>query len=425
VRPTGLPTLSRRAAFWVSAAVVAHTLWTSAAPAVTYPLYAAQWHLTPTVTTAIFAVYPVAVVTMLLLFGNLSDHIGRRAAMLLGLGASLLGVLSFALAASVEWLFVGRVLMGVGVGLSASPATAALVEFSAAGQSQRANSIATAATAVGLALAVLVGGALIEYAPYPLHLNFWFLFVVLAALWAAAWFLPRHTRGDNATRWSPSAIAIPREIRTQFIASSLAVTAGYAIGAINLSLGAQIARDLIGSGNALVNGGALALFATVTGVVAIFAKRMPAHTSIAAGGIASASAMALLMLAAADEALPVFLLAMAVAGGAYSLLFLGGLTLINAHAPAHQRGATLSAVYLVGYLMMGVIAFALGVAATSFGLKLALEFGAPVIALLGLGAAVLSFTGRPDHGRAAPVREMTAVVGPARGAGRVLRSRGV
>jgi hypothetical protein len=46
-----LPTLGRSASFWVSAAVVAHTLWTSAAPAMTYPLYAAQWGLTPTATT--------------------------------------------------------------------------------------------------------------------------------------------------------------------------------------------------------------------------------------------------------------------------------------------------------------------------------------------------------------------------------------
>ncbi len=37
--------LGRAASFWVSAGVVGHTLWTSAAPAMTYPLYAAQWHL--------------------------------------------------------------------------------------------------------------------------------------------------------------------------------------------------------------------------------------------------------------------------------------------------------------------------------------------------------------------------------------------
>lgn len=122
--------LSQGASFWVAAGVVAHTLWTSAAPAVTYPLYATHWHLTPTVTTAIFAVYPIAVVATLFAFGNLSERIGRRAAMLLGLAASEVGVLLFAVAPSVWFIFAGRVWMRLGVGLSASAATAALVEFS-------------------------------------------------------------------------------------------------------------------------------------------------------------------------------------------------------------------------------------------------------------------------------------------------------
>src|SRR6202171_6244973 len=84
-----LCTLGRRASFWVAAAVVAHTLWTSAAPSMTYRLYASEWGLTHMVTTAIFAVFPIVVVTVLICFGDVSDYIGRRATMLVGLGCSL------------------------------------------------------------------------------------------------------------------------------------------------------------------------------------------------------------------------------------------------------------------------------------------------------------------------------------------------
>ena len=100
--------LGQRASFWVSAGVVTHIFWTSAAPAMTYRLYAEQWHLTPTVTTGVFAVYPIVVVAVLVGFGDLSDHIGRRLVMLLGLGASLIGTLLFAVAPDVLWLFAGR-----------------------------------------------------------------------------------------------------------------------------------------------------------------------------------------------------------------------------------------------------------------------------------------------------------------------------
>ena len=110
----------------MSAGVVAHTLWTSAAPAMAYRLYAQEWHLSHTVTTGIFAIYPIVVVAVLIAFGDLSDHIGRRTTMLMGLAASLAGTLLFAVAPNVLWLFAGRALMGVGVGLTAGPSTAAV-----------------------------------------------------------------------------------------------------------------------------------------------------------------------------------------------------------------------------------------------------------------------------------------------------------
>src|SRR5258705_11851529 len=143
--PSG--TLGQRASFWVSAGVVSHTLWTSAAPAVTYPLYASEWNLSFAVTTAIFSIYPIVVVTVLVFLGDVSDYIGHRETMLLGLAASLIGALLFAVARGVPWLFAGRIWMGIGVGFSASPATAAGVEFSPAGHLHRASFITAPAQA--------------------------------------------------------------------------------------------------------------------------------------------------------------------------------------------------------------------------------------------------------------------------------------
>jgi MFS family permease len=391
--------LDRRTSFWVAAAVIVHTLWTSAAPAVSYPLYAAQWHLTHTVTTAIFAVYPIAVVISLLVFGNLSDHIGRRTAILFGLGASLLGVLLFALAQSVAWVFVGRALMGIGVGLSTSPATAAMIEYSGgAAGSQRASFVTTVATGVGFALATLLGGALIQYAPFPLHLNFWVLSVVLGALFGAAWFLPRPQGKNTQTRWRPGDIAIPRGMMLAFFTSAFAVTAGYTHGAVLLSIGAQVARDLIGSNNVLVNGAAIAQFAVVGSIVSLFAKRLPPVRSVAIGGIVTILGMGTLMLSASQHSLALFMAAIAIAGIAYSLLVLGGLGLINANAPTDRRAATLSAVYVIAYVMMGVVSLSLGVTATHLGLEMGIDLGCAAVAVFGLIAAVLAFANGAARG---------------------------
>jgi MFS family permease len=356
----------------------------------TYPLYAAEWNLTPTTITAIFAVYPIVVVAVLIAFGDISDYIGRRTTMLLGLSASLFGVLLFATAPNVIWVFAGRAFMGIGVGLSASPATAAMVEFSPAGQSKRASSITTAAQSLGLTLATLVGGGLIQYAPFPTHLNFGILAVVIAAIFAATWFLPRHTSAEASGHWRPKIPAIPQELRRIFLVSAVAVSGGFALGSLILSLGAQIAHDLVGSNNALVNGAAISLFTMAAGVVAILGKSLSSRLSMIFGGIGLMIGMALFALAATLHSLPVFLAAATASGTGYSLLFAGGLNLLSMNAPAHHRAGTISALFLVAYLAQGVFALLLGKTATVWGLEIATDLGTAVLAAFGILAIVLT-----------------------------------
>src|SRR5712664_1169952 len=241
-------------------------------------------------------------------------YIGRRATILIGLTSSLLGTALFAVAPSVLWVFVGRAFMGLGVGLCAGSATAAMVEFSAAGQETRAGSITTVAQAIGIALATIVGGALIQYAPYPTHLNFWVLFAVLAILFAAAWLLPRTVSNKAPGHWQPKLPTIPGGIRMIFAASAIAATSGYVIGGVMFSLGAQIAHDLVGSDNALVNGVAIALFALAAGAVAVPGKRLRPPAAIIVGGLSAIVGMAMLALSTTRHALAIFVAA-ATAGG--------------------------------------------------------------------------------------------------------------
>lgn len=391
--------LHRSTSFWVSAAVVAHTLWTSAAPAMTYPLYAAEWHLSPTVTTGIFAIYPVLVVATLILFGDLSDHIGRRSTMLLGLAASIVGTLLFAVAQDLTWVFVGRAFMGIGVGLSASPSTAAMVEFGGSDGNARASYVTAAAQALGLALAVLIGGALIQYAPLPMRANFIVLDVVLLAIFAFTWFLPAHTRGEAKGRWRPRLPHVPAGLRGIFTAATLGVTAAYALGSLMLGLGAQIARDLIGSGNSLVNGAAMSIFAVVVALVAITGRKLSAPRAIVVGGLSSSAGLALIAAAASQHTLLLFMASVICMGVGYSLLFSGGLKLLNASAPAHHRGATLSALYLVAYLLQGAIALSLGMAATRWGLETSVDIAVPGIGILNLLAVIFAIAAGRKNSR--------------------------
>ncbi|HYI33234.1 MAG TPA: MFS transporter [Glaciibacter sp.] len=381
--------LRRVFSFWTAASVAMLALWASGAPSVIYPVYAHDWGLTPTVITLIFAVYPVALIIVMLIFGTISDYIGRRTTLLAGVAAMAAGALLFATAPDVSWLFVGRVLQGVGVGLALAPASAAMVEFNTKGGTARASSVNTVATALGLVLATVVAGALVEYAPAPRYFSYWVVFAVAVVVFIAVLFMPRHVRGTEASgRWRPRPIAVPAGLRSVIIVSALAVSTGYAVGAVLLSLGAQILEDLIHTDNALVSGLILAIASVVIGITGLAARRVPPRTSIAIGGGASAVGVGLLALSGATSSVPVFIITSIVAGTSYGLLFLGGLGLLNKHAPVHHRAGTLTTVYLVAYLLQAVTAVAVGATATALGLQLALDIAAPILAVLAVGTGV-------------------------------------
>ncbi|WP_369265038.1 hypothetical protein [Streptomyces sp. R35] len=68
------------------ASIVISLLAASSAPNPLYARYAAAWRFSPITTTVVFGAYAIAVLLSLLIFGRVSDHIGRRPVVLAALG---------------------------------------------------------------------------------------------------------------------------------------------------------------------------------------------------------------------------------------------------------------------------------------------------------------------------------------------------
>ncbi|MCS5732201.1 MFS transporter [Herbiconiux daphne] len=382
--------LGRRGTFWSASAVLALCLWASGAPSVLYPVYAAEWHLPAVVTTSVFAAYPLALLIVLLLFGGLSDSIGRRRAILLGVALIAIAAAVFAVAPNVGWLYAARVLQGVGTGFALGAASAALVENNTSANPRVASTLTAASTATGLTLALLVSGVLAQYAPLPLFLSFAVLLVLAAVAFVAVWFTPVDTAGLGRPSWRPAALKLPRGILLAFIAATVSVSLAYSVGAIFLSLGAQMARDLTGTTDLLVVGALLGISSIAIGVTALLLRRVPAHISIIVGGIVSLAGLALMAGAAASGSIALFLAWCVVGGVGYSFAFTGGLGLVNRTAPAHHRGATLSMLYLFSYLLQAITAIGAGALATAAGLAPAVDILAPIVGVLAVAAIVFA-----------------------------------
>ncbi|MGA1836328.1 MFS transporter [Herbiconiux sp. 11R-BC] len=382
--------LGRRGTFWSAAAVLALCLWSSGAPSVLYPVYAAEWHLPSVVTTSVFAAYPLALLIVLLFFGGLSDSIGRRRAMLLGVALIAVAAAVFAAAPDVGWLYAGRVMQGIGTGFALGAASAALVENNTSTNPRVASSLTTVSTAVGLTLALLVSGVLAQYAPLPLVLSFAVLFVLAALAFAAVWLTPADTAGLGRPNWRPRALRLPKGMLLPFVAATLSVALAYSVGAIFLSLGAQMARDLTGTTDLLVVGALLGVSSIAIGVTALLLQRVPAHLSVIIGGAISLASLGLMASAAALGSIALFLAWCVVGGVGYSFAFTGGLGLVNKSAPAQHRGATLSMLYLFSYLLQAVTAVGAGALATAIGLGPAVDLMAPLVGVLAVAALLFA-----------------------------------
>jgi hypothetical protein len=133
-----------------------------------------------------------------------------------------------------------------------------------------------------------------------------------------------------------------------------------------------------------VNGVAIALFAVAAGAVAVPGKRLTPRAAITVGSASAIAGTALLALSPVRHSLPIFVAAAAAGGIGFSLMYSGGLGLINANVPGDRRGGVLSALYLVAFAMQAVIVLLLGAAATTWGLGVAVDLGAVAIAVLSI-----------------------------------------
>jgi MFS family permease len=385
---TAIRRLASRGTFWSASSVLALCLWASGAPSVLYPSYAAEWHLPSVVVTAVFGTYPVALLLVLLVFGGISDVIGRRRAMIFGVATIALSAVVFAVAPNVGWLFAGRVMQGIGVGFALGAASAALVEHNVSKNPRFASVLTTASTAVGLTLVLVVSGILAQLAPLPLVLSFAVLFVlaIVAVVFLA---LTPDDRVATSKRWRPQQLRLPHGLVRPFIASTLSVSVAYSVGAIFLSLGATMASQLTHTSNLLVIGATLGVSSLCIGITALAAQRMHAHLAIVIGAVVSIAGLVLMAATASSGSLALLLAWCVVGGVGYSLAFTGGLTLLNRTARPEHRGATLSLLYLISYVFQAAAAIGAGALATAFGLGRSIDIVAPLVAAVCVSAIVL------------------------------------
>ena len=388
-------TLPSAAAFWILAGLFLILFFASAAASPLYGVYQAQFHFSATTLTAVFAVYVLVLLVTLLIFGSLSDYLGRIPVIITALVFSVAACAVFLIARDTGALYGARALQGVATGLASGPIGAALIDLQPTG-TQRASRVTSAFSTLGLALGSLITSALVQYAPAPTHLIWWALLAVCVVSIAAMGFVaePGSRRPGVLASLRPR-VVVPRQARGASFGVLPALLAIWALGGLFLSLGPSLAAQATGSSNLLL-GGALIflLFGTAT-AASYAAQGISGRAVLLAGCLFLVAGMAVTFGAIATTTSAVLFVGAAVAGIGFGLVNLGSFRLITARATPDQRGGLVAAIYLAGYLAFSIPALIAGVTTTKYGLhSTALVYAAALAVLAAAAAAILVL--RPD-----------------------------
>lgn len=328
-------------------------------PTPLYPLFEERYGFGPLLVTVIFAIYAFGVIAGLIVFGNLSDRVGRKPVLLLGLGLSAASALLFLFAGSLAPVYVARIVSGLSAGIFTGTATAYVVDLAPDGRRRLASFAAVVANLGGLGVGTLLAGLLAQWAPHALRLPFAVdLGLVIAA--TAGLLLAPETVHRGAFRLRLQRLGVPSEVAGVFIRASLAGFAAFAVSGVFSS----VAPEFLGLGlghhsPALAGLLVCVLFVmSVAGqaLVLVLRNALPVGCALLAGGIA------LLAVSLAADSLAALFASAAVAGLGQGVVVSAGLAAIIERTPAERRGETASSFFVVLYLGLAVPVIAAGVA---------------------------------------------------------------
>jgi MFS family permease len=398
----GTPRLTsgRRAGLASVAFALAIAMLGTTLPTPLYELYRARFGFSELMITVIFATYAAGVIASLLVFGRLSDQVGRRWMLLAGLALAALSALAFLIADGLALLIVGRVLSGLSAGIFTGTATATLVDLAAPERRARATLVATIANMGGLGCGPLLTGLLAQWAGSPLRFTFWVDLALVLPAAIGIWAMPETVVARSRPRLRPQALRVPTEMRATFFQAALAGFAGYAVlGLFTAVAPAFLGEELRVTSPAVIG---LVVFVVFAGsmVGQAMLQLLPEAVAMPAGCLALIAGMGSLALGLAVPSLALLVLSGVIAGFGQGLAFRAGLAAVSVRAPAERRGEVASSFFVVMYVAIALPVIGVGVLAQAVGLRTAGLIFAAAVAAVAVVALVLLGRERVSSGLA-------------------------
>ncbi|WP_225814551.1 MFS transporter [Streptomyces spinosus] len=380
------------------ASILVSLLASSSAPTPLYAIYQARWGFSPITVTVVFGVYAVAVLVALLVFGKISDHVGRRPVLFVALIGQTAAMATFITAGGVDALLAARVVQGLSTGAAVGALGAGMLDLDA----RRGGFLNSFAPTIGTASGALVSGLIVQYLPAPTHLVYYVLLgvFVLQAL-AVTGLNETVGRKPGALASMAPEFKLPRSARASVAIAAPVMFAVWALTGLYGALGPALIRTLVHSTSVVWGGLPLFVLAGSAGLAVVLLRKAATRSVmlIGIGSLVVGVVITLVSIGSGTGGTPSvigFFVGGAISGFGFGSGFQGGIRLVVPQVEPHERAGVLSLLYVVCYMGLGVPAVIGGVLVVHGGglVRTSWEYGIAVIVLALAALAGLVLSGR-------------------------------
>ncbi|WP_229347803.1 MFS transporter [Staphylococcus kloosii] len=323
-------------------------------PTPLYPLYSNVFQLSPLMITVIYAVYAVGVIGGLLVFGQLSDRIGRRYVLIPGIILSIISAIVFLFASNVGLLLLGRVVSGLSAGLFTSTATTTIVNLAPDDKKNQASTIASSVNMLGLGFGPLLCGVLAQYLPYALHLVFIVDIVLLIPAFIGIWLMPEPIKDKQSFRIKVQKLSVPSNIRGTFIYAVIPVFVGFSMLGLFTAISPNFLGDILDIHNRAIIGLTVFLVFCASTVGQLLFKQKSDYNVLMLGSGTLIVGVILVGISLLLSSYVLLLIGAIVSGLGQAFSFRAGLSTVNSVSPQDKQAEITSTFFTIAYIAISI-----------------------------------------------------------------------
>lgn len=361
--------LPLRAAFGVATCALVFVFAAAGTPIPLYNTYRAEDGITKGDLGMISVAYFLAAATSLLVFGRLSNHLGRRP---VAIAAIFSAALSCALLISTHGalsLLIARVLQGLACGLASSALGSYVVDSAPERPRWLPAAVTGSAPMLGIPIGALTSGALVQYGPAPRALIYEITAMILLICAGLIGLSPETmARRRGAIGSLRPRLQVPAGSGRLLLAAGAAFVATWSLAGFYQAFGPSVAAEHLGTTSPLV---AATMFASVMVLNPLGGPatgRLEPARALRAGMILFVLALIGIVLSLHAGAIVPLIAASLVVGVAQGAASTGGIRALLAGAKPEERAGLLATIYLISYSGAAIPGVVAGMLTRSFDL---------------------------------------------------------